>query len=160
MTVKDNDRPGVSIAPKDLAVNEGTDDSYAVVLTGQPTAAVTITVSGHADPTVSVNPTSLPFTTMNWDTEQTLTAHEDTDSDSETITLTHSASGGGYRSVVINPVTVQVRDNDTRAPEQMAKPTVTRHSTTELEVSWTAPADNGAATTAYDVQYRQAGTLD
>ena len=160
VTVKDNDRPGVSITPRELTIGEGNDGSYTVVLTGEPTAAVTITVSGHADPAVSVNPTSLPFTTMNWATEQTVTvtAHEDTDSASETITLTHNASGGGYGSVSIDPVTVQVRDNDTQAPDRVAKPSVTGQSTTELEVRWTAPANNGALITAYEVEYRQRGT--
>ncbi len=156
VTVKDNDVPGVSINPRELTIGEGANDSYTVVLTGKPTAPVTITVSGHADPSVSVNPTSLMFTTMNWNTAQTVevTAEEDTDTDSETVTLTHSASGGGYDSVSIDSVTVQVQGK----PDQVAKPTVTGQSTTELEVSWTAPANNGAVITAYTVQYRKSGT--
>ncbi len=161
VTVKDNDVPGVSITPRELTISEGTTDSYTVVLTGEPTGPVTITVSGHADPSVSVNPTSLPFTTMNWNTAQTVTVtaeEEDADTDSETVTLTHSASGGGYGSVSIDSVTVQVRDNDIQVPDRVARPTVTGQSTTELEVRWTAPANNGAVITTYEVQYRQSGT--
>ena len=42
-------------------------------------------------------------------------------------------------------------------PDAPEAPTLTTGSTW-LEVSWTAPADNGAAITDYDVQYRETGT--
>ncbi len=161
VTVKDNDVPGVSVTPKTLPIDEGDTASYEVVLTVKPADTVTIIVSGYADPSVSVDSTSLMFTTSNWDTAQTVTvtAEQDTDSDSETVTLTHSASGGGYGSVSIDSVTVRVQDDDeARKPGQVARPTVTGQSTTDLEVSWAAPANNGAAITAYEVEYRQSGT--
>ncbi len=40
------------------------------------------------------------------------------------------------------------------APDAPAVPTVTALSPTRLQVTWTAPNDNGAAITDYDVQYR------
>ena len=43
------------------------------------------------------------------------------------------------------------------APEAPSKPAVRAGSATSLVVSWTAPADNGAALTDYDVQYRRFG---
>ena len=41
-------------------------------------------------------------------------------------------------------------------PEQVGTPALTA-GTTWLEASWTAPADNGAAITGYDVHYREPG---
>ena len=43
------------------------------------------------------------------------------------------------------------------APDAPVAPTLTT-GTTWLVASWTAPADNGAAVTDYDVQYRETGT--
>ena len=157
VTVKDNDVPGVSINPRELTIGEGTAGKYyEVVLTGEPTANVTITVSGHADPSVSVNPASLTFTTMDWATAQTVTVMAHDDTGSETVTLTHSATStdSDYNGMAIDSVTVQVQGK----PDQVAKPTVTGRNATELEVGWPAPANNGAAITGYEVQYRQSGT--
>ena len=58
----------------------------------------------------------LTFTTTNWDTAQTVTvkAGEDDDAANDTATLTHTASGGDYASVIADlPVTVT--DTDTAA---------------------------------------------
>ena len=46
---------------------------------------------------------------------------------------------------------------DAGVPDAPAAPTLTAGATW-LEASWTAPADNGAAITGYDVQYRETGT--
>ena len=40
-------------------------------------------------------------------------------------------------------------------PDKPAAPTVSRASNTSVTVTWTAPADNGAAIAGYDVQYRR-----
>ena len=47
-------------------------------------------------------------------------------------------------------------DAAAEAPDAPAAPTLTA-GTTWLEASWTAPADNGAAITDYDVHYRETG---
>ena len=54
-------------------VNEAgpTSDSYTVVLNTQPTGNVTITVTSDSQTTVS--PTTLTFTSANWNIQQTVT---------------------------------------------------------------------------------------
>jgi len=47
-------------------------------------------------------------------------------------------------------------DEAVEAPDAPAAPTLTPGETW-LDVSWTAPADNGAAITSYDVHYRETG---
>ena len=130
VTVHDNDTPGVSVSAntKRVAVNEGdtAGNSYELVLTRAPTATVTMTVSGHAGTGITVNPSTLTFTTTNWARSQTvtLTAPEDANDTSEEATLAHSASGGGYDSVIIESVFVFVRDNEARVQVQPAELTL------------------------------------
>ena len=110
---------GVSVSESELTVTEQdtTGDTYTVVLDTEPTANVTVTVGGHAGSDVTVNPTSLTFTSLDWSTAQTVTvtAGNDADLANETVTLTHSAasSDSNYSVVSIAGVTVTVSDNDT-----------------------------------------------
>ena len=62
-----------------------------------------------------------------------------------------NAEGSGDWSAAASATT------DSDVPDAPAAPTLTA-STTWLEASWTAPADNGEAITDYDVQYRETGT--
>ena len=115
VTVRDND-PGVSVSPSRVTVNEedATGGSYEVVLTRQPSDPVTVTVSGTTGTEVTATPSTLTFTTANWNTPRsvTVTAGADANRQSETVTLAHRASGGGYGSVSIEDVSVTVWDND------------------------------------------------
>ena len=74
VTVVDNDR-GIVLSPTSLSVDEGDDTgaTYTVKLATQPSAEVTVTVSGHTGTEVSVDKASLTFTTDNWETAQTVT---------------------------------------------------------------------------------------
>ena len=111
--------PGITVSETALTVTEEetTGDSYTVVLDSQPTAAVTVTVAGHAGTDVTPNPTTLTFATSNWNTAQTVTvtAGDDTDTTTDMVTLTHSATStdGSYDGITIASVTVTVTDNDT-----------------------------------------------
>ena len=107
--------PSVTVEPTALSVNEGGSGAYTVKLDTEPTADVTITVAGESGD-VSVTGSPLTFTTQNYNTAQTVTvnAAEDDDAVTDTaVTLTHSASGGGYNSVTIDSVQVTVTENDT-----------------------------------------------
>ena len=107
--------PSVTVDPTTLTVNEGGSGAYTVKLDTEPTADVTITVAGESGD-VSVTGSPLTFTTENYNTAQTVTvnAAEDDDAVTDTaVTLTHSASGGGYNSVTIDSVQVTVTENDT-----------------------------------------------
>ena len=107
----------VSIAALTVSEEDATGDSYTVVLDTPPTADVTVTVAGHAGTDVTPNPSALTFTTMNWETAQTVTvtAADDADATNDTVTLTHSAASADadYDGISIANVTVTVNDNDT-----------------------------------------------
>ena len=103
--------PGALLTPSALTVDEGTTGSYTVELTEAPTGRVTVTVGGAG---VTVSPRSLSFTTSNWNSPQPVgvTAGEDANAVDETVTLTHTASGGGYGGVDLPALRVTVADND------------------------------------------------
>ena len=54
------------------------------------------------------------------------------------------------------PASATIEGPTAEAPDAPSAPTLTA-GTTWLEASWTAPADNGAAITGYDVHYRETG---
>ena len=120
--VTDNDSPGVNVSQTALTVREAntTGASYTVALHTQPTANVTVTVAGHAGTDVTPSPTTLTFTSQNWDTAQTVTvtAGDDTDTVKDVVTLTHTATSTdtGYQGITISSVTVTVTDNDRPSP--------------------------------------------
>ena len=115
--ITDNDAPpGVTITESGGStdvVEGGATDTYDIVLDAAPTGTVTITISSDAQATTS--PAVLSFTTGNWSTAQTVTVTAVDDATVEpanTSTITHSASGGGYDSVIISDVVANVTDND------------------------------------------------
>ena len=116
VTVTDTSVPGIRLSPTDLTVTEGGTGTYSVMLATIPTANVTVGIvsSSSADATASAS--NLTFTATTWNTAQrvTVTAVDDRiDEEAETVSLTHTASGGDYGSVT-GTVTVTVNDNDTR----------------------------------------------
>ena len=147
--------PGVTVSESSLTVTEQdtAGDSYTVVLGSQPTADVVVTVAGHAGTEVLPAPTTLTFTTVNWETARTVTvtAGNDSDTTDDTVTLTHSAAStdSDYNGIMIGGVTVMVEDNDT------AKVTgVTVESgNAQLTVGWDAVGN----ATGYRVQWKSGG---
>ena len=117
VTILENDRPDVSINPTVLDLDEGTSGTYSIVLTTQPTATVTVTVVG-ASGDVSVDPSSLTFTTENWEEAQEVkvTVAEDGDAlQDASVTLTHRVTGGEYEGVLASAVTVNITETDVRS---------------------------------------------
>ena len=60
---------------------------------------------------VTVDPTSLEFTTSNWRRDQTVTVTVDKDAgddEEQTVTLSHEASGSDYAGAGISKVTVRI----------------------------------------------------
>ena len=135
--IVDNDNhlggDGVTLSAGGLSVTEGgAAGTYTVVLNTDPVEDVTVTVSvpaSHQDAlTVQASgatagaSATLTFTgsgTGIWSTAQTVTvsALEDADTVSESVSLVHSAvvadTGNPYHGIAIDPVTVTVTDNDT-----------------------------------------------
>ena len=112
LTITDDDTRGIAVSiPSEATTNipEGGTYDYGVSLTSKPTDTVTVTLSvspqgtltlstGGATPAESIE---LSFTTANWSTPQTITATASVDPDGEddTVTITHTASGGDYQSL-------------------------------------------------------------
>ena len=144
--------PGVTVSTTALTVTEQdtTGGSYTVVLDTEPTANVVVTVAGHAGTDVTPDPTTLTFTTSNWDTAQTVTvtAGDDAGTTDDSVTLTHSAASADsdYSGIAIAGVVVTVRDNDTA---QVTGVSVDAGNA-QLAVNWTA-VDNA---TGYKVQWK------
>ncbi|MFH1947098.1 MAG: carboxypeptidase regulatory-like domain-containing protein [Candidatus Magasanikbacteria bacterium] len=114
-----NGDAGVTVTEGDsfTTVTEGgATDSITYVLISAPSADVVITpsVSGSE---ITLLPTSMTFTTVNWATPQTLTVTAVDDSGvegthSDTITHAISSSDINYSGVVISNITVTITDND------------------------------------------------
>ena len=113
-TVTDDD-PALTIdAPsRPLSVPEGATATYTVRLAALPTGEVTVAIAAEDDTDVSVIGTPLTFTTETWETAQTVTvtAGHDTDITNDTATLTHTATGGGYKNAYAE-LEVTVVDDD------------------------------------------------
>ena len=111
------DAPGLRFDPQSLAVGEGDSGTYRVRLLKQPTDAVTVAITGQSGTDLMLDNTSLMFTRMNWETEQTVTvtAGQDDDGDDDVVRLLHTASGGDYTNV-IGAVFVTVTDDDGDKP--------------------------------------------
>ena len=115
VTVTDYDTARLMLSTTFLDVDEGGQNAYTVKLQTQPTTTVTVTVSSGDTDAATVSGPTLRFTPSNWETEQTVTVEgvDDGDSANETVTITHTASGGEYAGVMAS-VTVTVDDDDTR----------------------------------------------
>ena len=116
VTVTDNDTPGVTASPTSLTIGEGSTGTYTVVLDTQPTGDVTVNISSRGSAFVSSSPSSLTFTTSNWNSARTVTVRtfQDDDATDGTATLKLDPSGADYGSVSNASVTVTVTDDDTR----------------------------------------------
>ena len=114
VTVTDDERLVFSTSTVSVAEAGGT-GFYAVHLNSAPTATVTVAVASGDPSAAVVAPAALTFTTANYATGQTITVTgvaDDLDNtdDVRQVTVTHTPSGGGYRTAV--PFTVAVTDDD------------------------------------------------
>ena len=97
--VRDDETAGVVLAPSSLAIDEGGTATYDVDLSAPPatgTATVTIAATGMAGLTVDTS--TLSFTTTTWDTAQTVTVTAVADHarlENAQGTLTHAVAGYG-----------------------------------------------------------------
>ena len=87
VTIFLQEKPGVILTPSTLTVAEGGTADYTVELSSEPTADVTVDITGGGD--LTVNPNSLTFTSATWDTAKTVTvtAAQDDDGADDTRTV-------------------------------------------------------------------------
>ena len=127
VTATDDDTPSLRVSPTRLPVRENGSASYTLRLNTQPSAPVTVTVSGttaevtvDADPDASGDQTALTFDATNWNANRTVTvsAADDGNATDETVNLLHAATGGDYTGLALASrpgVEVSVDDDDTPA---------------------------------------------
>ena len=141
--VEDDDVPGLAVNPPMLSVIEGASATYDVELTAEPSADVTVAIAGHAGTDLMLSGTgpssedTLTFTTANWNQAQPVTATLDQDSgttDDAAVTLTHTASGGGYDSLEPVGVLVTLIDDDRPRIDVPAALTVTEGASAGYDV--------------------------
>ncbi|MBE9561680.1 MAG: hypothetical protein IMF12_02280, partial [Proteobacteria bacterium] len=112
--VTDDDSAGINLSTDNMTINEGAENSYNIVLTTQPTNDVTIALS--SDENTSITPTTLVFSSNNWNVEQTvtITAINDNLVEAETYisSITHKISSDdvNYNNLLIADVTVNIID--------------------------------------------------
>ena len=115
-TEQDDDAGQLLFSKSSLTVPEGGSTSYTVTLAFQPTGTVTVSITDSGDDDISATTTSLSFTTVNWNSPQTVTisAAEDDDLANGGATITHTAMDGGYTGIAPSLPATE-RDNDSGA---------------------------------------------
>ena len=106
---------GVVLRPSSLTVREGGSNGYTVALQARPSNTVSVTVTTATG--LTALPSTITFTTDDWDLPQTvaLTAATDADTTDNDVTVTHQADGGGYSLTRSLPVTIAETVADTNA---------------------------------------------
>jgi uncharacterized delta-60 repeat protein len=140
-TTTDDDSAGITVAASDgstIVSESGSTDSFTVVLNTQPGSNVVINVSSGDTGEATVPSTDLTFTSLNWDTPQTVTVTGVNDADidgNQTTTLTvfvvDGSSDDTYDSVSNLTLDATTTDDDT--------PPTTTTTTTVPPPSTTAP---------------------
>ena len=113
VTITDDDTRGLAFSVSALSVPEGGSSTYTVALSSRPTATVTVAITGVTGTDLTLDGTSLTFTSSNWDQPQTVTVSsaDDTDTLDDQVALTHTASNGDYQSLSAD-LSVNVVDDD------------------------------------------------
>ena len=110
--------PGqVLLSTKSLSLTEGeVSPGYTLVLDRRPSSSVTVAVAGHAGTPLTRSPSSLTFSTSNWNQPQwvSVAAAADSNTTNESVTLTHTATSSDslFDGITIPSVIVNVDDQD------------------------------------------------
>lgn len=123
-TVIDNDVPGINVEQTNNSTTaiEGASDTLNVKLSTPPTGNVIVNIASSDITKVNSSPTSLTFTTANWNVAQVVTLQtlQDADTNDESITFTFSpdaTSSAEYVSVPNKLITMTVVDDDSTIPQ-------------------------------------------
>ena len=110
LTIDEADDPKTSSTSENQA-------TYSVSLTTAPTSDVIVSPVSSDTDVVTIS-ASLTFTSVNWQTAQTVTVtavNDDIDSASDRYTsIRHTVSGTGSQDVMVDDVAITVADDDTR----------------------------------------------
>ena len=116
VSVTDDDLAGVGVTSTggaSVAVTEGSEATYELVLTVAPTGTVTIALTSDDTSSVTVTPT-ISFDATDWNTAKTVTVtgEEDVDTVGESVSISYAISGGGYDLATLTDQVVAVTDDD------------------------------------------------
>ncbi len=122
VTIEDDDTAGVTVNPTTLEIDEGSSKTYSLVLTSQPTHAVTVTAAKRAgsSDSITLSPSSVTFTASGdtrWDKPQNIQVSEpqDADADDSSATIEYSTSSTDpkyHQMPDIDRVMVTARDDE------------------------------------------------
>ena len=116
INITDNDVGTITVAVTDGSATEtpGDTGAFTVVLSAQPSANVTVSIG--TSPQCARAPTSLTFTTTNWNIARTVTITPNNDAVVEgphtCSPASITAANGGYSGVTATPPTINITDND------------------------------------------------
>ena len=121
--ILDNNLPEILADPQSLRIPEGGSERFTARLSDPPSGPVTVRITGYTgtdlDTLVSA-PRELVFGTMDWNRWQTVTlgAKQDADSVNDYVSLTLTATGGGYGGGgVTQTVSVTIEEDDRPPPD-------------------------------------------
>ncbi len=161
VTIEETDLKGIQLNPASLEITErGPVGTYTVVLTSAPTSEVEVTLRGD-EGKATLTPMSLGFHSSNWEVPQTVTveAVQDRDLDDETLTVLHTASGGGYdgeraelalRITDQMPVTISIYDAQAQERAGRVDLRVELNRSTEVPITVSYETVAGTATSGED----------
>ena len=146
LAITDNDERGVTVSPTDMTLAEGASATYTVVLDTEPTETVTVTPTVSGSPDLTFTPSSLTFTSSDWDTAQTVTvsATEDDDAYHDSSIVSHASGGGEYTSLVDGELSVTISDDEVASDDTLpAQVTDVRAAATATHVDLTLGCGRG-----------------
>ena len=115
VNVTDDDQPGITLSESALTVQEGSTETFTVILNTNPGGDATVTITSSDTSKVTVEPASVTFDSTNqWDIADQITVtavEDDTNVGDESVTITVAATSG--YSVSSKTVAVTVEDDDT-----------------------------------------------
>ena len=114
--LRDDDVPGVIVAPTAITIESGTSASYGVRLTTKPNLVGDQKV--RIEPVlprtlISVSPDELEFDATDWGTTKSFTVTADPLAEDEVVMLTHTVGGGNYEGFMPDSVEVTIREPPT-----------------------------------------------
>jgi hypothetical protein len=120
VTILDDDTAGITVSPtEDLQTSESSGtDTFTIVLESQPTHDVTIPLSSSKPDEGTISPSSVTFTTANWNVPQTVTVIgvddliQDGSQDYKIVTGASSSGDSKYNNINPPDVSVVNVDND------------------------------------------------
>ena len=152
LTITDDDTAGVTVnAASPLAVAEGGNASYTVVLDSQPTSDVTISASSGDGARVAVLPAFHTISPDRWEDPVTFNINTlpDDDFDDESLSISHRVTSEDPRYAGLAVSTVPVEVSDPRGPQPVLNLTCIAR-TDVVGFFWEEPVWSGGEVQSYD----------